>query len=55
MENQQLMSNNADKIAANLVWQEYYVGECEKIEMIKEVLNEFTGLMTEAILIASEK
>ena len=56
MENQQLMSNNADKIAANLVWQEYYVGECEKIELIKDVLDEFTSLMEKSIMnIVSEE
>lgn len=49
------MSNIADKIADNLVWQEYYVGECEKRELIEAALNEFTKLMTEAIKIVSEE
>ena len=54
MENQ-MMSCIANKIADRLIWQEYYVGECEKLEMVKEVLNEFTKLMEESIKIASEE
>ena len=49
------MSCIANKIADRLIWQEYYVGECEKLEMVKEVLNEFTKLMEESIKIASEE
>ena len=55
MENQYLMSNIANKISDKLDWQKYYVGECEKIEMIKDVLDEFTSLMERAIVIASEE
>ena len=49
------MSCIANKIADKLIWWEYYVGECEKLEMVKEVLNEFTKLMEEDIKIASKE
>ena len=48
-----MISLIANKIATKLEWT--CVDECKKCEMIEEVLNEFTGLMTEAIKIASEK
>ena len=48
------MSSIANNIAMKINWQEYYVGECEKLEMVKEVLNEFTTLMEESIKIASK-
>ena len=47
------MSHIANKFADKLIWEEYYVGECEKIELIKEVLDEFTSLMEESIKIAA--
>ena len=50
-----MMSCITNKIADKLIWQEYYVGECEKLEMVKEALSEFTKLMEESIKIASEE
>ena len=52
MENQ--MSIICDKIARELDWSSH-VDEWEKRKMIEEVLNKFSSLMSEAILIASEK
>lgn len=49
-----MMTRIAIKIAEKLDWKEY-MGECEKRELIEEVLNEFTRLMTEAIKTVSEE
>ena len=49
MENQQLMSLIAERISDELDWREY-VGEREKLEMVKEVLNIFSKIM-EAIIV----
>lgn len=49
MENQQLMSLIAERISDELDWREY-VGEREKLEMVKEVLDIFSKIM-EAIIV----
>lgn len=52
MENQ--MGLIVDKISSELEWSSY-VDEWEKNKMVKEVLDKFSILMSEAIKIASEK
>ena len=52
MENQ--MDLIVDKISSELEWSSY-VDEWEKNKMVKEVLDKFSILMSEAIKIASEK
>lgn len=54
MENQMDMNIICDKIASELEWSSY-VDDWQKHKMVEEVINEFTSLMAEAILIASEK
>ena len=50
-----MMDRIANNIAMKIDWQEYYVGEQEKLELIKNVLDEFTSLMERSVLIASEE
>ena len=55
MENQMIdMNIVVNKISNELEWSSY-VDEWEKNKMVKEVLDKFSVLMSEAIKIASEK
>lgn len=54
MENQMDMNIIVNKIARELDWSSH-VDEWEKQQMIKEVLDKFSILMSDAIKIASEK
>ena len=54
MENQMDMNIIVNKISRELEWSSY-VDEWEKNKMVEEVLDKFSNLMSEAILIASEK
>ena len=43
-----MMTRIANKIADKLNWE--YVGECEKLKMVEDVLDEFTSLMEKSIM-----